>query len=212
MSYSRRKVTDGVTVMNKDLYDNLQDGIDESKNILNSLKETIVTAGSNYGEVGVWSDGSTNEDRLYRFLTIVGDNREINIANSTDQIVGTSNIKSNIGFLGNYNEGDENDPSKVIISILGVSYVKTNDDTIVANYRVMSDDNGYAIKSTNNLGYRVLKVIDVGLLEIVVSPNMDTIQRMRTKMSELEELINKLTENYTDDIKKVVLNDILVIE
>ena len=30
MSYSRRTVTDGVTVMNKDLYDNLQDGIDES--------------------------------------------------------------------------------------------------------------------------------------------------------------------------------------
>ena len=31
MSYSRRTVTDGVTVMNKDLYDNLQDGIDELK-------------------------------------------------------------------------------------------------------------------------------------------------------------------------------------
>ena len=30
MSYSRRTVTDGVTVMNKDLYDNLQDGIDEA--------------------------------------------------------------------------------------------------------------------------------------------------------------------------------------
>ena len=29
MAYSRRKVTDGITVMNKDLYDNLQDGIDE---------------------------------------------------------------------------------------------------------------------------------------------------------------------------------------
>lgn len=31
MAYVRRDVTDGVTVMNKDLYDNLQDGIDESK-------------------------------------------------------------------------------------------------------------------------------------------------------------------------------------
>ena len=29
MSYTRREVKDGVTVMNKDLYDNLQDGIDE---------------------------------------------------------------------------------------------------------------------------------------------------------------------------------------
>ena len=31
MAYSRRQVTDGVTIMNKDLYDNLQDGIDEIK-------------------------------------------------------------------------------------------------------------------------------------------------------------------------------------
>lgn len=31
MAYTRREVTDGVTVMNKDLYDNVQDGIDEAK-------------------------------------------------------------------------------------------------------------------------------------------------------------------------------------
>ena len=29
MAYTRRNTTDGVTVMNKDLYDNLQDGIEE---------------------------------------------------------------------------------------------------------------------------------------------------------------------------------------
>ena len=34
MSYERKNVQDGVTVMNKSLYDNLQDGIDE-------LKETV---------------------------------------------------------------------------------------------------------------------------------------------------------------------------
>lgn len=31
MAYSRRQVTDHVTKMNKDLYDNVQDGIDECK-------------------------------------------------------------------------------------------------------------------------------------------------------------------------------------
>ena len=29
MAYTRRQTQDGVTVMNKDLYDNLQDGIDD---------------------------------------------------------------------------------------------------------------------------------------------------------------------------------------
>ena len=39
MAYSRRDVTDHVTVMNKDLYDNLQDGIDESKKELEESKK-----------------------------------------------------------------------------------------------------------------------------------------------------------------------------
>ena len=38
MAYSRRTVTDGVTIMNKDLYDNLQDGIDECKEAEGGLK------------------------------------------------------------------------------------------------------------------------------------------------------------------------------
>lgn len=37
MAYTRRTVTDGVTVMNKDLYDNLQDGIDEVKEALKGI-------------------------------------------------------------------------------------------------------------------------------------------------------------------------------
>lgn len=37
MAYSRRTVTDGVTIMNKDLYDNLQDGIDEAKAAIDSI-------------------------------------------------------------------------------------------------------------------------------------------------------------------------------
>lgn len=41
MAYVRRDVTDGVTVMNKDLYDNLQDGIDESKEDLENVKDSV---------------------------------------------------------------------------------------------------------------------------------------------------------------------------
>lgn len=41
MAYSRRNVTDGVTVMNKDLYDNVQDGIDELKEENEKLEEKL---------------------------------------------------------------------------------------------------------------------------------------------------------------------------
>lgn len=158
---------------------------------------------SYYGEVATWQDGNpSSEDRLYRFVTIVGNNREIGIANSTSQIVGTSNLIDNVGFLGNYIEGVESDTSKAIVSILGCSYVKTNDNTIVANDRVMSDDNGYAVKSSNNLGYRVLKVVERGLLEIVVSPNTDLIQRVKAHDDEQD-------ENFKNYYNKTEVNNLL---
>lgn len=46
MAYSRRQVEDHKTIMNKDLYDNLQDGIDEAKSELNSVKEVVNTINS----------------------------------------------------------------------------------------------------------------------------------------------------------------------
>lgn len=41
MAYSRRVVKDYETVMNKDLYDNLQDGIDESKHSLGEQNQRL---------------------------------------------------------------------------------------------------------------------------------------------------------------------------
>lgn len=42
MAYVRREVTDGVTIMNKDLYDNVQDGIDEAKQAVKTLREEVL--------------------------------------------------------------------------------------------------------------------------------------------------------------------------
>ena len=158
-------------------------------------QDTIVSKGGNYGEVATWVDGNqSREDRLYRFLTIAGNNKEVVVADSKSQIIGTSNIINNIGFLGNYTKGVETDISKVIVSILGTSYVKTRDKSIVANDYVVSDNSGSAIKSNNNIGYRVLRVVSDGLLEIAISPNTDTISRIKddinTKVSELNSSIN----------------------
>lgn len=44
MTYKRREVQDGVTIMNKDLYDNLQDGIDELKERIATQSTTVLPA------------------------------------------------------------------------------------------------------------------------------------------------------------------------
>ena len=163
--------------------------------------DIVTSCGADFAEVGFWADDNpNNEDRLYRFVSIAGETgKEIKIADANSQIVGTSNIKDNVGFLSGYTEGDENDSTKVIVSIIGVVPVKTNDNTIVAGDRVMSDDNGFAVKSQNKFGYRVLNVNN-GLLTIVVSPNTDMIQRINTDMLEnVDDKQDKLTagENIT---------------
>lgn len=163
--------------------------------------DIVTSCGADFAEVGFWADDNpNNEDRLYRFVSIAGETgKEIKIADANSQIVGTSNIKDNVGFLSGYTEGDENDSAKVIVSIIGVVPVKTNDNTIVVGDRVMSDDNGFAVKSQNKFGYRVLNVNN-GLLTIVVSPNTDMIQRINTDMLEnVDDKQDKLTagENIT---------------
>ena len=145
---------------------------------------TAISKARNYGEVASWSDGNPSRiDRLYRFVTISG-NGQIAIANSTSQIYGTTNALANVGFLGNYANGAEDDATKAIVSILGISLVKTNDNSIVANDFVMSDANGYAVKAS--FGYRVIKVVSSGLLEIAMMPNADAIQRTKADMGGLK--------------------------
>lgn len=157
-------------------------------NYIGEIPETVISNGSDFGEVASWGDNNpNNEDRLYRFVSISDEvGQEVELATSTSQIAGVTNLKENVGFLSNYNFGDENDSTKCIVSILGVAPVKTTDNSIEVNDRVMSDDNGYAIKSTNNCGYRVLEILENGLLNIAVSPNTDMIQRIKTDVESLK--------------------------
>lgn len=172
--------------------DNNYTSSDKSKvDTIGTIPDTYYANGADYAEVGEWYDGNPGEeDRLYRFVTLKADGRKIAIASSTDQIAGVTNTKA--AFVGNAAGYDSNDSKKNIIGIIGVVPVRTNDTSIKANDRVMSDDNGYAVKSTNNLGYRVLKVLEPGLLEIVVSVNTDMIQRIKTDMDEVEKTLTSV--------------------
>lgn len=61
MAYSRRQVEDHKTIMNKDLYDNLQDGIDESKKEIETLDSKFSTLNSNFSTLNTNTNNSVNE-------------------------------------------------------------------------------------------------------------------------------------------------------
>lgn len=149
----------------------------------------VVASDRNYAEVYLWSDGNpSQDDRLGRFVTLGADG--ISIASSDSAVLGVSVQKADVGFIGGYSDGDENDSSKAIVSIMGTAHVKTNDNSIVANDYVMSDANGYAVKSS--YGYRVIRVVSSGLLEISVSPNKDDIQRTKADLQSVETDVENL--------------------
>lgn len=174
------------------------------KNEVTQNIDTFYANGADYAEVAIWNDENpSNENRLHRFVTLESTGRKIKIANSADQIVGVTTIHA--AFVGNAKNYNKNDSTKSLVGIVGVVSVKTNDSTIEANDRVMSDDNGYAIKSTNNCGYRVLQVLDNNLLEIVVSPNTDMIQRIKTDMEKKQ---NKLIAGKNIEIEDDVISAI----
>lgn len=73
MAYSRRQVEDHKTIMNKDLYDNLQDGIDESKKEIETLDSKFSTLNTNINN----SVNELNEEIIessQNFLKIVTPN------------------------------------------------------------------------------------------------------------------------------------------
>ena len=143
----------------------------------------VVASDRNYAEVYLWADGNpSQDDRLNRFVTFGADG--ISIASSDSESIGVSVQKSDVGFIGGYADGDENNSSKAIVSIVGTANVKTNDNSIVANDYVMSGANGYAVKAS--YGYRVIRVVSSGLLEISVSPNTDAIQRTKSDLGGLK--------------------------
>ena len=69
MAYTRRNTTDGVTVMNKDLYDNLQDGVEDAINHSTGWVNVVNTFNlDNTGNIDILQDiinKSSDFDTLY---------------------------------------------------------------------------------------------------------------------------------------------------
>ena len=62
----------------------------------------------------------------------------------------------------------------------------------------MPDDNGCAIPSSNNMGYQVINRIDENRVLIIIEPNGDMVQRIKSKVTKIQEDI--------DDIKTTLNN------
>ena len=127
-----------------------------------------------------WTDGnSSGEDRIGYFVTSANDANEVAIAKADDYVCGVT-VK-NDAFLGVGATSED-----CVVQVLGLCKVRF-DSKVIFNVgdKVMPNANGVAVKSTNNLGYRVVEVGD-DRLSILISPNNDMISRIKDDVDAIE--------------------------
>ncbi|MGN1027790.1 MAG: Ig-like domain-containing protein [Faecousia sp.] len=137
----------------------------------------VVSSGSDYAICFEWHDGNPDkEDRRNRFVQLSDGGSKITFATSDADICGVTTDTA--AFVENYDIASEHTS---LCGILGVVTVIDN-GTCTIGGTCMSDDNGYAIPSINNMGYRVMERLDENKIRIAVKPNDDMVQRIKRDM------------------------------
>lgn len=163
---------------------------------------TIVSQNADFAEVAEWGDGNpNNEDRTGYFVCadVPVNGIIMRKATSTDDVKGVSILAP--AFAGNYTKDklDSNGnllPKYSYVAILGFVPVVDN-GTCEVGGRCMPDDNGCAVPSSNNMGYQVVNRIDADRVLIIIEPNGDMVQRIKTRVNELQEDIDNLAPDQT---------------
>lgn len=158
---------------------------------------TVTSQNADIAEVGEWADGNPdNEDRIGYFVAI------------DDTTAGTTMIKATANadvrgvtvlspaFSGNcsadkYNEDKTLKQQYEYVATMGLVSVIDN-GTCTINERCMPDDNGCAVPSSNNMGYQVIDRIDDTHILIALEPCADMIQRIKTKITQIDETIGDI--------------------
>lgn len=140
----------------------------------------VVSSGEDYAICFQWSDGNINaENRCNRFVQLTYGGNRISFAKSNSDICGVTTDSA--GFIENY---DIKTDYTSFVGVLGIVTVIDN-GTCTVGKTCMSDDNGYAVPSSNDMGYRIMERVDDTKIRIAVKPNDDMIQRIKTDVSKL---------------------------
>lgn len=165
------------------------DKLDLNKEVgtIQTPEGTIVSQNADFAEVAEWADGNpNNEDRTGYFVcaNVPLDGIVMKKAKSTDDVKGVS--ISAPAFAGNYTKDKLDSNGKLLpkysyVAIIGFVPVIDN-GTCTVGGRCMPDDNGCAIPSSNSMGYQVVNRVDENRVLIIIEPNGDMVQRIKTKV------------------------------
>jgi hypothetical protein len=166
---------------------------------MQTVEGTVVSQNADFAEVAEWADGNpNNEDRTGYFVcaNVPVNGIVMKKATSIDDVKGVSILAP--AFAGNYSKDklDANGnllPKYSYVAIIGFVPVRDN-GTCTVGGRCMPDDNGCAIPSSNSMGYQVVNRIDENRVLIIIEPNGDMVQRVKTKINQLQNDVDNINE------------------
>ena len=149
------------------------------------IPDTLYANGADYAECFEWEDGNPeNEDRRSLFVSIVNGTRKIRKAMAGDDILGITSIDASV--VGNAAYKDNSAYS--VVGMVGVIRVKDNGQCVVGDY-VIPGDNGIAIPSTNDAGYKVTARHSDNLIEVLLAHDAEMISRIKDDIKNIPDEI-----------------------
>lgn len=146
--------------------------------------------------VSEWADGNpSSENRIGRFVAYENNSNKIILATSDSYVAGVSE---------DYNGSH----TMVKVNPIGISVVEDNGTLVEGDICIPSND-GKAIKSSNNIGYKVLERVDDTHIHVFVTPssgsdymvngNLDSkVDKEYGKGLSTNDLTDALKNNYDD--------------
>lgn len=162
--------------------------VEQTIDTIKTQDGTIISPNNNYAEVGEWADGNTDDEyRIGYFVSIAG--TTMVKSKSTSDVRGVTVLAP--AFSDNCPKDKFDTDGNLLkkynyVATMGLVSVVDN-GTCTINERCMPDDNGCAIPSTNNMGYKVIDRIDDTHILIVLEPTTDMIQRIKTDIDILNQ-------------------------
>ena len=165
------------------------------------IPETLYALGADYAEYFEWEDGNpNNEDRTSLFVSIVYGSRKIKKAMEGEDILGITSIDASV--IGNAKYKDKKGYSAV--GMTGVMKVKDNGVCKIGDY-VIPGDNGLAVPSGNDAGYKVTARYSNNLIEVLLAHDAEMISRLDDELKEkatIEDMTDYI-EEHKEELKGV---------
>jgi hypothetical protein len=152
---------------------------------------TVVSKNDDYGEVMAWADDNPEaEDRAGYFVCFDHDSEGFTVkkAGIDDDVRGVSIISP--AFASNATPDKYDDKGLLLPKYTYIGWTGfvpiIDKGRCTAGGRCMPDSDGTAKPSSNNMGYQVIERIDDSRVLILVEPQGDMIQRIKTDINTID--------------------------